>query len=187
MMDDYSMMGLSSLAELNYMRLEAMDLFERCLTEGKPDSLIAFIERQISKDPPRVDLLREVAEDLHQRLMGLHDYYLDIWGRTISTLGSDYGLEFDRKVTSAPFSRFEVENILARVKEKNPPVSSQDETVLRKMLDQSVETAVQLRADIGMTERLYVYICDWVDGLSATIARRYWAEGRNDEYAGGVH
>lgn len=186
-MDDYGMMGLSSLAELNYMRLEAMDLFERCLTEGKPDSLIAFVERQISQDPPRVELLREVAEDLHQRLMGLHDYYLDIWGRTLTTLGSDFGLRFDRRTASAPFSRFEVEAIIQRVRSENPQFTAHDESLLRKTLDTSVETAVQLRADIGMTERLYVYICDWVDGLSATIARRYWAKGRNDEYASGVH
>ncbi len=186
-MDDYGMTGLSSLAELNYMRLEAMDLFERCLTEGKPDSLIAFVERQISQDPPRVELLREVSEDLHQRLMGLHDYYLDIWGRTLTTLGADFGLHFDRRTASAPFNRFEVEAIIQQVRRENPEFTAQDESLLRKSLDTSVETAVQLRADIGMTERLYVYICDWVDGLSATIARRYWAKGRNDEYAGGVH
>jgi|SRR5690606_222318 len=186
-MDDYSMSGLSSLAELSYMRLEAMDLFERCLTEGKPDSLIAFVERQISQDPPRVELLREVAEDLHQRLMGLHDYYLDIWSRTMATLDSDFGLKFDRKTACAPFNRFEVEAIMEQLKRKNSRLTPQDEAVLRKMLDQSVETALQLRADIGMTERMYVYICDWVDGLSATLARRYWDERRNDEYASGVH
>lgn len=185
-MDDYGL-GLSSLAELNYMRLEAMDLFERCLTEGKPDFLIAFIERQISQDPPRIDLLREVAEDLHQRLMGLHDYYLEIWGHTLTTLDSDFGMKFDRKAASAPFNRFEVEGIIRQVRDKNPRFNGQDESLLRKMLDQSVETATQLRLDIGMTERLYVYISDWVDGLNATIARRYWAEGRKDVYASGVH
>ncbi|MAS33214.1 MAG: hypothetical protein CL610_04355 [Anaerolineaceae bacterium] len=185
-MDDFGM-GLSSLAELNYMRLEAMDLFERCLTEGKPDSLIAFIERQIAQDPPRVELLREVADDLHQRLIGLHDYYLDTWERTLTTLDSDFDLKFDLKFASAPFKRFEVDTVIRQLQKTNPHFNTQDETTLRKTLGQSIDTAAQLRADIGMTERLYVYICDWVDGLNATIARRYWAEGRSDEFAGGVH
>ena len=186
-MDDFGMMGLSSLAELNYMRLEAMDLFERCLTEGKPDSLKAFIERQISQDPPRIELLREVADDLHQRLIGLHDYYLDIWERTLVTLDRDFGLYFDLQTISAPFNQFEIEPLIKEIRAGNAQLSSQEEEVLRKMLDTSVETAKQLRADIGMTERLYVYICDWVAGLSATIGRRFWAEGRNDRYSGGVH
>ena len=66
-------------------------------------------------------------------------------------------------------------------------LGKQDEALLRKMLDAALETAMQLRADIAMTERLYVYLSDWIDGLNATVARRYWAEGRNDDYAAGVH
>ena len=58
---------------------------------------------------------------------------------------------------------------------------------LRQMLVSALETATQLRADIAMTERLYVYLSDWIDGLNATVARRYWAEGRNDDYAAGIH
>ncbi len=186
-MDDFGVMGLSSLAEMNYLRLEAMDLFEHCLTEGKPDSLMAFIERQISQDPPRIELLREVGDDLNQRLMGLHEYYLDIWEHTLTTLDSDFGLHFDLRFASAPFNKFDVESIIEQLRAEGGEFSAHDEALLRKMLDTSVETAQQLRDDIGMTERLYVYICDWVDGLNATIARQYWAEGRNDEYTSGVH
>ena len=124
---------------------------------------------------------------MNQRLLGLHEYYLDIWERTLTTLDSDFGLEFDLKFASAPFHRFEVDTVIQQLQSGNPQFGGQDESVLRKMLDQSVETAAQLRTDIGMTERLYVYICDWLDGLNATIARRYWADGRNDEYASGVH
>ena len=185
-MDNYGM-GLTSLAELNYMRLEAMDLFERCLTEGKPDSLMAFIERQIAQDPPRIELLREVAADLNQRLMGLHEYYLDIWERTLTTLDSDFGLEFDLSYASAPFEHFEVDVVIEQLRTSHAQFSQQEETMLRRMLDQSVETATQLRADIGMTERLYVYICDWVDGLSATVARRYWLDRHSDEPPQSIH
>jgi hypothetical protein len=187
MMSDFGLLGLSSLAELNYMRLEAMDLFEHCLTEGKPDALQAFIDRQISQEPPRIELLREVADDLHQRLVGLHEYYLDIWERTLTTLDSDFGLKFNLRFASSPFGNFEVEQVIEQLKTVNDEFGGYDEVMLRKLLDTSVEAALQLRADIAMTERLYVYICDWIDGLNATIARRFWAEGRFDEYTTGVH
>lgn len=182
-MDDFGMMGLSSLAELNYMRLQAMDLFERCLTEGKPDSLKHFIDHQISEDPPPLPLLREVAEDLHERLMGLHEYYLETWDRTLLTLQREYGLPFDLHRLSAPFDRFERDSVLQSIRSVNPELSGDPEVALHKLLDTSLETATQLRADIAMTERLYVYISDWVAGLSATVGRRFWAQGRGDDYS----
>lgn len=184
-MDEFGLSGLSSLAELNYMRLEAMDLFDHCLTEGKSDRLIDFIEQQISQDPPRIELLREVGDDLHQRLMGLHENYLDAWQRTLATLKTDYALSIDKEFASKPFNKFEDDDILDRLGSQQLEAGKQ--TALRKTLDAVLETATQLRADIAMTERLYVYICDWIDGLNATVARRFWAEGRSDEYTAGMH
>lgn len=186
-MDDVGYSGLSSLAELNYMRLEALDLFDQCLTEGNPAPMRTFIEQQIAVNPPRIGLLREVAEDLHQRLMGLHENYLEVWQRTLEALKQDFSLDFSRDFASKPFYKFEVDAIIARLNTQAVSLNPKDEAVLRKMLDASVETAVQLRADIAMTERLYVYICDWIDGLNATVARRYWAEGRNDENPANIH
>src|SRR5690606_25880350 len=93
LMDDFGVMGLASLAELNYLRLEAMDLFERCLTEGSPACLETFIEEQLSHEPPRLELLREVGEDLHQRLLSLREYHYDVLERVWVTLSQDYGLK----------------------------------------------------------------------------------------------
>ena len=186
-MDDQGSGGLSSLAELNYMRLEAMDLFDYCLTEGKPDRLMNFIEQQIAQEPPRLELLREVCEDLHERLMGLHDNYLDVWQRTLDSLRRDFGLKIGKDRASKPFYKFDVNTIIQQMHESDCDISEYDEALLRRMLTVSFETATQLRADITMTERMYLYICDWVDGLNATVARRYWAERRNDNNPGNVH
>jgi hypothetical protein len=186
-MDDFGMTGLSSLAELNYMRLEAMDLFDHCLTEGKPDRLVEFIEQQISQDPPRIELLRDVADDFNQRVIGLHENYLDVWYGTLDTLKAEYGFPVDQEFASRPFGDVDVEEMMGRLREHQVDPGNHNEMVLRQMLNSALETATQLRADIAMTERLYVYLSDWIDGLNATVARRYWAEGRNDDYAAGVH
>ncbi len=183
-MDEFGVMGLASLAELNYLRLEAMDLFERCLTEGSPASLEGFIEEQISQEPPRLELLREVAEDLHQRLLSLREYHYDVLERVWITLSQDFGM------TSGSADRnqlLQVEQVIAQLQMDNPLLTGEDEALLRKMLDTSLEAAQQLRSDILMTERLYMCIMDWVDGLNAHIARRFWADGRSDKYMGGVH
>lgn len=186
-MDDYGVLGLASLAELNYMRLEAMDLFERCLTEGKADFLETFIEQQISQEPPRLELLREVGEDLYQRLLALEEYHADLLDRVWRALHDDFGVEIGTvDDLSEAYQQLEGENIIQRLREYNPLLTDADEVMVRKMLDASLQTALQLRSDVVMTQHLHQYVSDWVDGLSATIARRLWVNGRGDKYSGGL-
>jgi hypothetical protein len=186
-MDDYRVLGLASLAELNYMRLEAMDLFERCLTEGKADFLETFIEQQISQEPPRLELLREVGEDLHQRLLALEENHVDLLDRVWRALHDDFGVEIGTlDDLSETYQHLEAENVIQRLREYNPLLTDSDEAVVRKMLDASLQTASQLRSDVVMTEYLHQYVTDWVEGLSATIARRLWVNGRGDKYSRGL-
>src|SRR5687767_3679503 len=84
--------GAFSFAELNYLRMEAMDRFERCLTEGRSLPLESFVEEQLAQDPPRLELLREVAEDLHQRLQGLRENHFDVRGRALAALRDNFSL-----------------------------------------------------------------------------------------------
>ncbi len=184
-MDDYGVMGLASLAELNYFRLEAMDLFERCLTEGSGGALETFIEEQISKEPPRLELLREVGEDLYQRLLSLREYHYDVLERVWAALQQDFGLAMKE-----PFDHRQMPDatlILQQLQAANPDLTHEEAVLLQKMLDTSLEAAAQLQHDVQMTEYLHGYILDWVEGLNATIARRYWVNGRGDKYTGGVH
>ncbi len=176
------MMGLSSLAEINYLRLEAMELFERCLTEGRPNALEAFIEQQISREPPLLELLREIAEDLHQRLLSLRESRSDLLERVTRTLTDDFGLGASGFALGDPL--VEIEKQLVEV--DTHQLTEEDTILLRKMLDTSLQTATQLREDIAMTERLHLYIQDWLNGLNATVARRFWVNGRGDQ-SGGVH
>jgi hypothetical protein len=189
MMDDFGAIGLSAMAELNYLRLEAMDLFERCLTEGRATFLEDFIEEQISQEPPRLDVLRDVAEDLHQRLLSLREYHFDVMERTARTLSDDFGLNMGpaaKASADASSALLDPAQVLRLVRDLNPNLSSGDEALVRRMLEMSAETAGQLREDIRMTEALFGCINDWVDGLSATIARRFWNDGRSDAYSGAV-
>jgi hypothetical protein len=180
-MDDQGTMGLSSLAEINYLRLEAMELFERCLAEGRSSLLESFIEQQISREPPLLELLREIAEDLHQRLLSLREYRADLLERVLRTLSDDFGLAVSAFTMGDAL--IEIERRIANLEVEN--LSADSIALLHKMLDTSLETAAQLREDIAMTERLHLYIVDWFNGLNALAARRRWVDGRSDQ-SGGV-
>ncbi len=166
---------LLALAEQNYLRLEAMDLFERCLTEGCPDYLFAFIEEQILVDPPRLDLLHQVAEDLHQRLLGLRENHFDLRNQVLQTLQNDFQVNlavFSPADALDQYHLLSSDLIVKQVCEQNPRLTLQDQSLLRKRLESSLGMAAQLYEDKAMTEGLLDYILDWTDGLSVTLARR---------------
>lgn len=177
-MNESAASGAFSFAELNYLRLEAMDLFERCLTEGKTSPLETFVEQQISQEPPRLELLREVAEDLHQRLLALRESHFDVRERVLRTLYDDFRLDISPLIplnALESYHRLNLDEVL-RFLSQQPPFADHDELALRTALDASLGTAAQVHRDVVMTEELYEYVMDWLMGLNATMARRTWAD-----------
>ncbi len=179
MIENSRMEGLFLLAELSYLRSEAMDLFERCLTEGSPNHLMNFIEEQIMQDPPRLDVLRELAEDLHQRLLGLREYHFDVRERVLRTLRDDFHIDLSPLAPANALERYHLlkpEGVMRFLRDQNPRLTNKEEFLLRKMVEASLEMAAQLHRDVVMTEDLFFCVMDWADGLSATVARRFWGE-----------
>jgi hypothetical protein len=100
-----SVMGqkLFSLVESGHLRIEAMQLFEQCLTNGDASAMMTFIERQLVYEPPRLQLLREIADDLQQRLLSLREYHFDVRERVVSTLSESYDVDIS-PLTSPSFA-----------------------------------------------------------------------------------
>ena len=190
MLDHFRSMGLFSLAELNYLRLEAMNLFERCLTEGNPDSLMAFIEQQIVQEPPRLDLLNDVAEDLHQRLLALREYHFDVRDRVLRTLRNDFQVDLSIVAPSNALDEYHLlnlDNVVDVMHRQNPRLDLGEQQLLRSVLEASLEMASQLYNDVGMTEVLFDYVLDWVNGLSAKAAQRFWFQDWEDPPQSIIH
>jgi hypothetical protein len=174
-----SVMGrkLFSLAESSHLRIEAMQLFEQSLTNGDASVMIAFIERQLANDPPRIQLLREIADDLQQRLLSLREYHFDVRERVVSALSESYDVDISPLAPAALLDQYHLlalDDVCALIHETNPALSEDDIAILRKMIDASLHIAAQLHEDILITRDLYDLILDWLEGLSATMARQHW-------------
>lgn len=179
MVENSRLESLFQLTELSYLRSEAMDLFERCLTEGSPDSLIVFIEEQITQEPPRLDVLRDLAEDLHLRLLGLREYHFDVRERVLRTLQDDFHIDLSPLAPPNAMERYhllELDLVMGFLRDQNPLLTRKEEYLLRKMIEASLEMAARLHQDVTMTQDLFYCVMDWLDGLSATIARRFWGD-----------
>ena len=175
-----SVMGqkLFSLAESSHLRIEAMQLFEQSLTNGDASIMVGFIERQLANDPPRIQLLREIADDLQQRLLSLREYHFDVRERVVSTLSESYNVDISSLAPAAMLDQYHLlalDDIFAVIQESNPALSDDDLAILRKMIDASLHIAAQLHDDIEITRELYDLILDWIEALNATIARQHWS------------
>jgi hypothetical protein len=168
---------LFSLAESSHLRIEAMQLFEQSLTNGDASVMVAFIERQLANDPPRIQLLREIADDLQQRLLSLREYHFDVRERVVSTLSESYDVDISPLAPAALLDQYHLlalDDVFALIQETNPALSDDDLAILRKMIDASLHIAAQLHEDILITRELYDLILDWLEALSATLARQHW-------------
>ncbi len=175
---DYALSkDLQSLSEMKHLRLKAMRLFEEALTNGDHVTLVEFIERQLIQDPPRLHLLRDIADDLQQRLLSLREHHFDVRERVVNALSEGYGID----ITSlAPPNRLETYHLLklgdiaAYVREHSGDLDADDLVLLEKMIAASLEMAEQLHNDIQMTAHLHHLVLDWLEGMSAITARRQW-------------
>ncbi|MCB9453414.1 MAG: hypothetical protein H6672_18435 [Anaerolineaceae bacterium] len=171
--------GLFSLAEISYLRIEAMDLFERCLTEGSPVYLKTFLDQQIAENPPRVELLHEVSEDLYLRLLSLQEYHADVREQVLRALRDEFDIDISPLAPANQMETYhllETETVFAYLHQHSSRLTPQDTVMLRKTIEASLQMAAHLYADVLMTQELYHYLLDWLDGLFAVNIRRSWVD-----------
>jgi hypothetical protein len=167
------------MAELNQLRAHALDLFDRCLAEGNAAPIVAFVERMLAGEPPQLQLLREFADDLQQRLLSLRAYQFDVRKNIVQTLAQDYNVDITPLAPANALDQYHLldpQQLLAYVQEHNAALSENDLILLGKLLEVSVKAAERLQRDIDLTNGLQTMVLEWFDAHSSTIGRRYWPE-----------
>ncbi len=156
------------------LRMEAVETIEHCLTRGEDAEFVAFMEAQITSRPPRLDLLRDIADELLVRLLALRQQRFDVRDRVVRMLLDDYGIDVSQHYPAdAPeqYERLSVEEIINPAVHSLSDAATQDLALIRKTVQASLEMVRQLSADIRLTERLHQAVVDWLTGLSAYSSR----------------
>jgi hypothetical protein len=154
--------------DLNTLRIEAMSIFERCCKDGTPAALLAFVEQQIAKEPPPIQLLGEIAEDLHRRLQSLRQLQFELRAYTLHTLRDDFGIDLSPLFPLNGFDhQMSVDVIMGRLL----PGGAPDEVALRHTLETAFEASGRVLEDILLVESMYNFLADWTTGLSVRAAR----------------
>ncbi len=170
--------GLFSLAAFQMLRLEALDLFDRCLAERKPEYLERFLERQIAQAAPPLELLSQVAEDVHQRLLGLRQRHFEVAEQVRGLLEQQYGIQPAGFVPAdlLDYSWDKLEDFLHSIGCYDANGSDESPGALIVVLHDAHNTAVRLRADVRMADYLYHYLMDWFLALHVVTARGAWTD-----------
>jgi len=179
MQEEFDALTLLAMAELNQLRTQALDLFDRCLTEGNPAPVVSFIERQVTDDPPHLQLLREFTEDLQQRLLSLRGNHFDIRERIVRMFIEAYGVDIAVLVPLSELAQYHLidpQRILEYARQRAASITDKDLILLGKLLDVSIKTAERLQRDIKLTTELQAMVMDWLDALSSTVGRQYWSD-----------
>jgi hypothetical protein len=166
-----------SLVEINHLRREAIDLYDHCLAEGNPARLIKFIEQQLTYDPPQIQLLSDIANDIQQRLLTLNAYHFDVRQKVVNIFEEIYRVDITPLMPAdllETYHLIEPEQVVAYTREQGVELEEEEEIILTEMVRASRDMAGHLQRDILLTERLHDMILDWIYALSAAFARAGW-------------
>lgn len=183
MLSEFKMPTANSFDELNARRLEALELLDRCLRDQTTGWLESFIERVVISEPLQVQLLNEVAEDVHYRLLALHQFHFDLRDQTVRTLRDEYGLNLHQLLSSPTLEDFHLLDAdhTIRILCTQPHLTATDAARIRELLRSSIESAQRAHNEMQLARHLYDCIMDWVTGLRVLFLQRLWtAHGRTE-------
>ncbi|MCD4686369.1 MAG: hypothetical protein K8S97_10575 [Anaerolineae bacterium] len=188
MLDHVTGQNPLSLAELHHRRMEAMRLFEKCLTSGDEAELVKFIEQQLALKPPQLHLLQEIGDDLHLRLLSLREHHFDVRDRVVATLVESYEVDITPLAPANQLERYHelsVDAVVEFIAQHITDLAPDELLMLRKMVEVSLEMAQQLHDDITITQQLHTMVIDWFKAMSSTIMRQQWPKHDTTGKSGG--
>lgn len=190
MLDQLNAQDIFSLVEHNQLRTQAMDLYERCLTEGKPDYLIGFVENQLLLEPPPLELLYDLMQDLHHRWVTLREHLFDTRNRLLNGLWSNYQIDLNSSGIVHSLDEFHLidpDQMLASIGRAYPALSKRDLRRVRKEIVTSLTVGYQLYSDALMTTRMIKFVQDWAAGLGTDEIRRSWTDRLDQNSTSRIH
>lgn len=181
--------GLFSLATFQTLRLEALDLFDRSLSEGNPEFLERFVQRQVAQEFAPLELLSQVAEDVHQRLLKLRQRHFESRDDMRRTLLYQYGLDLAPFLPEDPveYHRLNLDAALSFFSRQQGYAGDDINLNLRHLLQDAQASAARLYAEVMLADSLYTYLMDWLMALHVVSVRGAWGDDFRDDRTPFVH
>jgi hypothetical protein len=178
------MQNFSELNDSEALLAQGRDLYERCIQLGNPALMLEFLEEQIAQEPPRTSVLRELCDELQQKLMALHETYFEARDRVLYVIRTRFALDLDPLIAPKPdvYHQLPIDDLITSIVQQKP-LTLEDESRLRRILKVSHVMAAQVYNDAEITQQIVKPMDDWLRALATQNARRtgeYRAVNTND-------
>lgn len=152
---------------------QGRDLYERCLQLGTPGLMLEFIEEQIAQQPPRTSVLRELCDELQQKLLALNETYFEARDRLLYIIRTRFALDLDPLVAPKPevYHQLPIDDLINSIVQQKP-LSAEDEYRLRRILKVSHVMSAQVYTDAAITQQIFSALDEWLRALATQNARR---------------
>jgi len=171
--------------EQRWLRLEADALLAQSLTEANVGPLRVFLEGQLAAEPPPLDLLHEIAQELEQRALARRGAQADVRQRVVAAVQEACGVELAPLALPAGCAQYHdmtaVEVTAWALAGGAPPAA--EWSLLRPLVEVSLEAARRLYAEGEVAAQLARLLADWLSGHDAAAARQHWRPAPPDDPA----
>lgn len=162
------------MVELNALRMEAMAVYERCLTECATAPFERFLERQLIQSPPPVALLNEISDDLFQRLQSLRQAQFDMRDRLLSAAQQGFHVELGATLPLRDIDQLAELQAHKVAGSRAFKLTAKNREALAVLLEDTREAATRLSSQRTITEQLYSNVMDWATALHVLVIRDQW-------------
>lgn len=158
----------SDADSLQYLQTQAIDLFDRCLTQGDTAPIVAFIERHVLTFPPDLELFRALVDALQQRLLSMRIQLYSTREAVVTALRTQFLVDITPLIPPHELYDYHLLQsaaVLAFVNDHTEVIAPDELDRLHLLVAASIRTASQLNVDMLITEGLYEMVLDWFDAL----------------------
>lgn len=170
-------------SETGFLHMLAMELFERCLEDGDDGLMIAFIERQVSDDPPPFELLNGLQRAILTRIREMRSERFKLRTRLGELFGTQAGVDVSPLFPASDAALFDELSAKALL-EYALMTKSLDIGLIVSVHQRALavfDDAEKLGATLTITVSIYTLLTDWLAATQATYGRRYWGKDTPDE------
>ncbi len=167
------MPDFSQLNDSEALLAQGRDLYERCIQLGSPVLMLEFVEEQIAQDPPRTSVLRELCDELQHKLMALNETYFEARDRVLYIIRKRFALDLDPLLAPKPdvYHQLPIDDLINNILQQKP-LSSEEQSHLRRILKVSHVMAGQVYNDASITQQIHNVLDEWLRALATQNARR---------------
>lgn len=155
-------------ADMNALRLEGMVILDRCLRERQAAAFERFLAAQLGAEPPPLQFLQELAQDVQHRLQSMRQTHFDHRDGLLRRLAEAAAASTPATPMPASFSRHALEQFGHALSDSDSPAAAE----LRALLEEALRIETENFAQQHMLQQMQSTIVDWLRAFSVVIAQQ---------------